>query len=663
MRTSLLLTVLLLIVCAVGAVQAATGYGHFILARETIRTGSGSFPPELKAVLNDPDCQNAFCGGAVAPDICENFSHYGNTADAVNGMLTSAREHLAAAQNSGDATALKVAQKELAFSYGWLTHCAVDLEVHPAVNAFPTVGDAFKYLDDAHQAAHGAAEVQLDAYLKQTYKQPEDNWSEQLSVPWEFLSANSKISEGDLRTAWRGSNLKNMAGVAWAQNVTIDPSVQWANIVKASLEGSQNLLRDPKQFQNWDLCAGRLSTLEFDALRAYQMSLNGGKLPADWGRNYLQLCAASRAEWAKFEDQSRRVNHNLPALPQLNLDTAIAQINEWLAACLKKLDEDKANDPARIANRDACLAYAERIHAGGEKLYCRGCKAVLAQYWCPADPDLGDHWMCGCSGVTQLSMLLRPDGRTFNSYATERIAAVDAMATELRALAEKMKTDGFQNRQRRVDIEKFLTCANGGGFPAPPGTQQANLPPAPGTPATPPPANSTQPGTAGATPGANNTNQPAAAATPPPATNTVRNEKYGYSMSLPQGWREDKEGLSEETVQRFRRSDTGTTLVEVKRVEAPQLTVNQLREVASKLMEGNAALKTKVAETAPTGTSGAVLVVTYTGVINGLPIRTVARFVSTDGVLYVIGGTTTKDSGQDEWVALRTMVASFQGGK
>jgi stage V sporulation protein SpoVS len=661
MKASHFLTVLLLLVCVCGFSYAATGYGHFILARETIRTGNAAFPPELKAVIADPECQNAFCGGAVAPDICENFSHYGNTGDAVNAMLTSAREHVAAAQQAGDATALKAAQKELAFSYGWLTHCAVDLEVHPAVNALPTVGDAFKYLDDAHQVSHGAAEVQLDDYLKKTYKQPEDKWAEQLSVPFEFLAANSKMSEGDLRNAWRVSNLKNTAGIAWTQNVNIDTAPIWADIVKASLDGSQTLLRDPNQFQNWDLCAGRISTLEFDALRAYQMSLNGGKLPDGWGKNYLQIAATSRNEWAKYEDQSRRVNHNLPVLPQLNLDTAIAQINEWLAACLKKLEEDKANDPARIANRDACLAYAERIHAGGDKLYCRGCKAVLAQYWCPNDPDLGDHWMCGCSGVTQLSMLLRPDGRTFNSYATERIAAVDALANELRALAEKMKTDGFQNNQRRADIEKFLACANGGGFPAPAGSQPATNATAPAT--TSPQANTAQAGNSGGTPAGNNSINRLGGAPAPPAANVVRNEKYGYSLTIPQGWREDKEGLDQETVQRFRRNDTGTTLVEVKRVEAPKLSVDQLRQVATQLMQGNNALKAKVAEAAPEAASGNVLVVTYTGVINNLPTRTVARFVSTDGVLYVIGGTTTKTSGQDEWVALRTLVASFQGGK
>lgn len=655
--------------CAVS--HAATGYGHFILAREMVRecnsAGSG-FPAELTSIMGDPDCQNAFCGGAVAPDICEDFSHYGDTSDAVQGMLKTAREDLVAARQSGNPTALKAAQKELAFSYGWLTHCGVDLEVHPAVNAFPQVGDAFKYLDPAHQAAHGAAEVQLDDYLTRTFKRPEDNWSEQMSVPWEFLSKHSKMSEGDLRTAWRGSNLKTIAGVAGMQAVNVDTTGPWAGIVKASLNDARTFLRDPKQFQNWDLCAGRISTDEFDGLRAYQMSLNGGKLPAGWGKNYLQLDAAARGEWAKYEEQSRLVNHNLPALPELNIDTAITQINDWLNACLKKLEEDKANDPARIANRDACLALAERIHGDGEKLYCRGCKAVVAQYWCPNDPDLGDHWMCGCSSVTQISMLLRPDGRTFNAYATERKAAIDAMANDLRALADKLKNGGFQSREVRGQISTFLAAANGGGYPSTP----IALPTAPArspSPAT--PTTSNKPQTTADSPAApttGNSNPPANGAArrnspPPPGGFTASNAQYNFTLQLPAGWHEDTEPLSNEIVQRFRRNDTNKTVVEVSRVEAPQLSVDQLRQVSNKMMEGNPALANKVAETVLPVPAGAALVATYTGTMNGLAIRSVVRYVSVGGQVFIVVGTTTKNASQDEWAALRALVASFQCGK
>lgn len=658
------LCVLFLLTTLSAVSHAATGYGHFILAREIIREGIAgkTFPPELTGIMGDPDCQNAFCGGAVAPDIAENFSHYGKTSDAVQGMLSSAREHLAAAQQAGDAAAMKTAQRELAFSYGWLTHCAADLEVHPAVNAFPQVGDAFKYLDTAHQGAHGAAEIQLDDYLKRTYKQPEDNWNEQLSVPWEFLSAHSKISEGDLRTAWRGSNLRTIAGVAGTQAVTVDTTGPWADIVKASLAGARDFLRDPKQFQNWDLCAGRMSTEEFDGLRAYHMGLNGGKLPADWGRNYLQLHATARAEWAKYEEASRVFNHNLPKLPELNLDTAIQQINDWLNTCLTKLEEDKANDPARLANRDACLALAEKVHAGGDKLYCRGCKAVLAQYWCPNDPDLGDHWMCGCSGVTQVAMMLRPDGRTYWAYADERKAAIDAMANQLRALADRMKDNGFGNRQVRGEIDAFLTSVNGGGY-GPPLTAGLPAVPAPGSgPAAQATANNPQPAAPNAsTPAASNP-LPRAAAAPPVGT-IVRNPQYRYTLQVPPNWHEAKETLSDDIVQRFRQDNTGYTLVEVSRVEAPQLSVEQLRQVSNKMMEGNPALARRVAESVPPVLTGTALVVTYTGTLNGKQIRSVVRYVSVGGEVFVIVGTTTKEATKDEWASLRAMVASFQCGK
>ena len=149
--------------------QAAGPYGHFIVSRRVIDSISNGkdAPMELREALKDPECRKAFSGGAVAPDICPEESHYGNTADLADKMLTDARSHLATAIKLHDFASIQKAREELAFSYGWLTHCAADLEVHPKVNSI--VGDAFSYTRKGDQLDHGAIETQMDYYLYKNF--------------------------------------------------------------------------------------------------------------------------------------------------------------------------------------------------------------------------------------------------------------------------------------------------------------------------------------------------------------------------------------------------------------------------------------------------------------------------------------------------------------
>jgi hypothetical protein len=661
---------LIVMLGAAGSSWGATSYGHFILARETLRSGRDSFPPELKSIIDDPECQKAFYGGSMAPDIAENFGHYGKTADAVQKMLGSAREHLATAQRNRDASGVAAARQELAFSYGWLCHYGTDLNVHPAVNAFPVVGDAFAYLDKTRQIAHGAIEVQLDAYLVKTYGRAGPNWMEQFKIPWSFLAEQSDEFKVDLqKTAWWG-NLKNAAGIAWMQNVTIDPTAQWADVVKASLQDSRTFIHDPKQFQNWDLCVGRMSTEEFAALRAYEMCLNGGKLPEGWGRNYMQIRAGIRAEWAKAEEASRRFNHQLPPLPTLKFDTLVRQVNDWLAACLDKLEKDKLIDPARLANRDACLAFAARIQAGGNKLYCPGCKTVTAQYWCPKDPDLGDHWMCGCSGVTQLSQLKRPDGKTFNQYASERIAVYDAMAAQLRTLANRLKNQGLRDTSVRHEINQFIAAANGQGpLISGSGTGSGG---ATGTGTSGHPTTTTQPGTSGSTGhgttsgGQGHSGQGSGStggshgSSAPAAKTTITNPKYGFSLQIPGGWQNDPVAAGEEVTQRVRLKGSPATLVEVTRVATGGLSLEQLRQVARKIMAGNAALAQKTQERPLEVPNGSGLDAVYTGTKAGLRILSVVRFISIGSATYVIAGTVPANATDAQCKVVSGIIESFR---
>jgi hypothetical protein len=110
------------------------------------------------------------------------------------------------------------------------------------------------------------------------------------------------------------------------------------------------------------------------------------------------------------------------------------KIEIWRDASLKYLDP--AQDGPREANRVECLAEVERIHGDLNRLYCRTCKQVTTQYWFAQDSDLGPHWMCQCSTVTQIADLKRADGKTYREYARERIAAVDRQKQEVSRRAE-----------------------------------------------------------------------------------------------------------------------------------------------------------------------------------------------------------------------------------
>ena len=681
---------LVLILGAVGSAHAATSYGHFIIAQEILKHGSAFFPPELKAIIGDPDCQKAFRGGAVAPDIAESFGHYGQTSDAVEKMLGAAREHLADAQRRHDAVDTQNAREQLAFAYGWLTHYGVDLNVHPLVNSFPDVGDSFTYNTTLEKYKHGMYEVDLDRYLVDKFDKPGSNWEKEFKIPWEFLSEQSGVSEDDLMKTANSNSWKLLGGDITRPVTPLTVTPQWEAVVNDSLRDSLTFIKDPKQFQNWDLCDGRISTEEFDGLRAYEIARNGGKLPDGWGRNYLQIFQTRCAEWAQIEARAGRINCGLPSLPaqgDLKFDTYGKQIDDWLAACVAKLEADKAADPLRAANRDACLALAKSVQDGGNKLYCPGCKTVTAQYWCPNDPDLGDHWMCGCSGVTQLSRLRRPDGKTYNEYASERIAVYDAMAAQLRALADKLKSvEGRTSPTVRKEITQYIATANGQG----PVTSSTSTAQGTGTSSgtgtsgqtttttqgtggngghgtsstgqghsgqtTGGTTGGTSHGTAGTTGG---TGQSHGTSTPPPSGTTLSNSKYGYSVQMPGGWKNEPIAAGEEVTQRLRLNGAKATLVEITRVDTGGLSLAQLQQVAAKIMAGNSALATKTQERQLEVPNGTGMDAVYTGSKAGLRIMTVVRFISVANATYVIAGTVPADASQAECMVVSGIIDSF----
>lgn len=287
-RLLFLCYVLALAFCNAGFADAAGPMGHFILGKKTIENinaGRYPAPQELKQLLRNPECRRAYCGGAVGPDICGEKSHYGNTADLAQKMLDAARSNMQKAAKARDEGAFNEAQKQVAFAYGWYNHCAVDLNVHPKINA--AAGDAYVHNDKGQKAIHAAQETQLTAYLRKTIGK---DYKYDVYVPYNFLSKIVGVDEANLRQMTATVNGK-VAAELWSAGkvkLTLDQLRSiWGKSTKDSLQEIVTFLKDSRSMRNWDLDCGHISTQEFEDLRNMALSINDGKLPPGWGRNYL----------------------------------------------------------------------------------------------------------------------------------------------------------------------------------------------------------------------------------------------------------------------------------------------------------------------------------------------------------------------------------------
>ena len=291
MPHQLLLTTALVCFLSVGPPALASGpMGHFIKSSHTVRqinSGQLDVPNELKQLLRDPANQRAFNGGSIGPDLVESVSHYGNTADLVNKMLATARANMQRFAREKNQAGFNEAKRELAFSYGWMHHMAADLNTHPKVN--DRVGDAYRFLDDGGKLSHGTLETQETAYLRQTLWNPADKYD--TYVPADFLAGVTGVRPEailQMNGVLRG---KAQAELVGSGNVTLSHEQLkklWEITVRNGQRDASDFLRNPGLIGNWDLDCGRIGTEAFDDLRRKVMELNGGKLPDNWGRNYLE---------------------------------------------------------------------------------------------------------------------------------------------------------------------------------------------------------------------------------------------------------------------------------------------------------------------------------------------------------------------------------------
>lgn len=446
------LFVFAIVVVGIFPAQASAPYGHYIMAKRVIggiQGGVRPAPQELKDALDDPDCQRAFCGGSVAPDISEEKSHYNNTGDLAQSMLTKAQAELKKAKKSGDPDAIKKANVDLAFSYGWYTHCASDLNVHPKVNAI--TGDCFDYKGIGGKLAHGGVEVQLDYFLWKNYSKEGEDYD--VSVPYDFLSKCIDVPPGELKWNMAKLSAKVQGAAAWEYKVTLtneEMSKAWKDVITNSYTECFDFINDQKKMQNWDLDCGKISTDEFRVLREAIIEANGGKLPDDWGKNYMnyyektkdlvkKAVAAEKGTQAQTgEDKTKptgsnevkTVDFHLRAFPKVHdvpNEADKYNIEKWRDESIASLNKQMEEDPDRAANRDAC----GKIPRENKEMTCAKCGFAGVHWW------IEPSWSCpSCEYCTMPQDVKRSDGKTYREFAAERMKIYQDEIEEIQKTAQ-----------------------------------------------------------------------------------------------------------------------------------------------------------------------------------------------------------------------------------
>ncbi len=286
----------ILVVLAASAGIAAGGYSHFYIARNAASTIAidPRVPNDLRAALQTPEGLNAFSSGALAPDIgCIAERGHNNKSSVLPGqILKLAQTGMASAKAMSDkdpnkAAALRDSRRNLAFAYGWYSHVAADLNVHPIVNAF--VGDSWSHNNLGDKAGHASQEVQLDYYVSKTLRGKNDKIDFQ--VPLDFLEKATGITAEELQAEIRILRMKVIAGIKWKEVASLDDSVlekRWQAALDTSFTETVALVEKPESMKDWDLdVGGRMTTEEFERLRTAAMEANGGKLPSSFASHYI----------------------------------------------------------------------------------------------------------------------------------------------------------------------------------------------------------------------------------------------------------------------------------------------------------------------------------------------------------------------------------------
>lgn len=322
------------------SLQAAAPFGHYILGKrlaEDIRGGKVSAPPELVDALQDPDVLRYFCGGAVGPDLADTKTHHDDKPVTMSaGLMKYAQDHLAQAKQSGDSDKVKKAQQELAFAYGWLHHCAIDLAVHPQVNA--RIGDAFQYTSMVKQCMHGENETRLDAYVYKFLKKDGESYTDVAFPDDALLRVKLGLTQNEVNEGKKTLRGKVVATLILKNPEKLNLSraefqAKWEQKLKEGEEEAKKFVEQGKISGAWDLDCGHISTKDFKELRAEFIKLNGGTLPLAWGRKYLEWYeAVKNLTGKKREEKILELLGAIPFRVPSCLNDIDAKLNQALAA-------------------------------------------------------------------------------------------------------------------------------------------------------------------------------------------------------------------------------------------------------------------------------------------------------------------------------------------
>jgi hypothetical protein len=290
MKIKLALAAFILTTITALPIHAAGPMGHYIIARKVISNimaGGFQAPNELKQLLRDSDCQRAYCGGAIGPDLVEARSHYGATANLSMKLLATARADLKAAAAKRDSKAFAAAKNELAFAYGWYSHFIVDMNIHEQVNGMTGVTDAYSFTTSAQQKIHGAYEGQLTAYLRKTIWNPANKYD--VLIPYVFVASVVGVKEPSVRqmsVVLKGKVAGELAFSGNCELTTEKLASIWNKSVTKSLQETALYLDAPEEMENWDMDVGHISSDDFGRMRSMVIEINDGKLTPDWGKQY-----------------------------------------------------------------------------------------------------------------------------------------------------------------------------------------------------------------------------------------------------------------------------------------------------------------------------------------------------------------------------------------
>ena len=346
---------------------AAAGHGHYYIASAMVGKllNDPNAPAALRDALKDPSCADAFCNGAVAPDLGSLTlqAHNGDkTTSMPRNLIATAQGDLARANalptdDSDKPAKIKQAQQELAFSYGWLSHCAADLATHPVVNA--QIGDSFAHGNLEDNMNHGFQEVELTHYIDKNYRIDKSDTFD-FHVPFEFLSGCTGIPVEELQ--WAALDLNKKMYVEYVKKNDCDIpndklAEKWRKAIQESMSDTIKFIEDPGKFLSWDIDIGRMTTEEFETLRTAAIEAYGGKLPPNWGKKYL--------EWY---DKTKGLKGE--------------ELQEALVTLVRTVDEDQVTEDAVPGKINVRLSSANKM-----KVFVNGFELPVGEAYTVGDSD------------------------------------------------------------------------------------------------------------------------------------------------------------------------------------------------------------------------------------------------------------------------------------